>query len=258
MRWLFDFIFKRSPKTKRSSTKKSHTQKTKAKSNSKVKPEFNYDNEEWRPVVNYEGLYEVSSMGRVRRVPRTVPVNYNGKMHQRLVESRLKTIGITPDGHPRVSLSRGSDSNTYHVKRLVAEAFLGVKSKSNFYIIKNINGDFSDVRVENLKYTADKLSRKRKPQETKMAVESSTVQQPKQPQKNAQPTQSKSQSVKAKKITRTERKMVIELSNVGYTQMQIARQVGRSITTVRRILRRNKISQNRPPNGSEPTQLRIL
>ena len=26
--------------------------------------------EEWRPVVNYEGLYEVSNYGRVRSLPR--------------------------------------------------------------------------------------------------------------------------------------------------------------------------------------------
>ena len=35
--------------------------------------------EEWRPVVGYEGLYEVSNLGEVRSLPRTMKARHGGK-----------------------------------------------------------------------------------------------------------------------------------------------------------------------------------
>lgn len=62
--------------------------------------------EEWRPVVGYEGRYEVSSLGRVRRVKIIVP---SKKKH----------------GYLQVSLSDESGvRKSFRLHRLVAEAFL--------------------------------------------------------------------------------------------------------------------------------------
>lgn len=46
-----------------------------------------YANEEWRPILGYEGLYEVSNMGRVKSLEREV--NNNGG--KRIIKEKILT-----------------------------------------------------------------------------------------------------------------------------------------------------------------------
>ena len=73
--------------------------------------------ERWLPVVGWEGWYEVSDLGRVRRAA-------PGK---RTTPGRLRTPSVDPRGYHRVRLSRGSSTSqsTTKIHRLVAAAFLG-------------------------------------------------------------------------------------------------------------------------------------
>lgn len=86
------------------------------------------DNEEWRPVVGLEGLYEVSSWGRVRRCARE-RLRGNGhpyKVTQRVLAQvaaghsrKYRGVGLKASGEgPRV------DSRVHLVHRMVAAAFL--------------------------------------------------------------------------------------------------------------------------------------
>lgn len=70
--------------------------------------------EQWLPVVGYEGHYEVSDLGRVRRVERTGnrPAGY-------VLRPRVS------GAYPTVTLSVNSHQRVVKVHRLVAEAFLG-------------------------------------------------------------------------------------------------------------------------------------
>lgn len=82
------------------------------------------DSVEWRPVVGYEGLYEVSSLGEVRAIDRIVP--------RRTAEG---LVAVHRRGGPlaeqfdreyrRVALSRDGRTKAYFVHCLVAEAFHG-------------------------------------------------------------------------------------------------------------------------------------
>jgi len=64
--------------------------------------------ENWKPVVGYEALYEVSDQGRVRR---------NGRV--------LKPSFI--DGYSVVSLCRDGTQKTRHIHALVAAVWIGPK-----------------------------------------------------------------------------------------------------------------------------------
>ena len=88
----------------------------------------------WRPVVGYEGKYEVSSKGRVRSFVR------NKKGH-------LLKPGLTSVGYPSVALGRG---NTRLVHCLVAEAFLGVCPEGQE--VRHLDGSRSNNNPNNLKY----------------------------------------------------------------------------------------------------------
>ena len=70
--------------------------------------------EKWLPVLGYEGLYEVSNLGRIRSYPRQ---GTDGRI-----------INILPSkkcGYMRVSLYRDGRRAAKKVHRLVLEAFVG-------------------------------------------------------------------------------------------------------------------------------------
>lgn len=83
--------------------------------------------EEWRPVVGYEDLYEVSDLGRVRSVDRDVPQGANRTQHW---PGKLLKLSPSPSCGPRqgryleVYLSRGGKKRTVRVHHLVLEAFI--------------------------------------------------------------------------------------------------------------------------------------
>lgn len=77
------------------------------------------DEAAWRPVVGYEGLYEVSSGGQVRSLPR------RGVRRNRLYGGKMLTGVTDSSGHVSVMLCRPDLQRHFLVHRLVLEAFVG-------------------------------------------------------------------------------------------------------------------------------------
>lgn len=102
-------------------------------------------NIEWKPIKGYEGLYEVSNDGRVRRL-RFI----NGSHNFEKIKECKQTLNSW--GYITVNLSKNGKSNTKRVHRLVAEAFLG---ESNLQI-DHIDGNKLNNRLDNLEYVTPK------------------------------------------------------------------------------------------------------
>jgi hypothetical protein len=82
--------------------------------------------EEWRPVVGYEGLYEVSSFGRVRSLDRHERVSLpSGAEYVRRRRGRLLVIPPDHDGYAHAKLSRDGVVSGHGVHALVCAAFHG-------------------------------------------------------------------------------------------------------------------------------------
>lgn len=82
--------------------------------------------EEWLPVIGYEGYYEVSSWGRVRRLEMVV----ERKLKDRIIRQRVpgRIMGPAPNpvsGHLCVHLCKNGKPKTHNLHVLVALAFLG-------------------------------------------------------------------------------------------------------------------------------------
>lgn len=77
------------------------------------------DREEWRPVVGYEGLYEVSNLGQVRSLDRLDAI---GRPRR---GAPLKPDASHPKGYLRVSLCRDKVVTRFQVHHLVLAAFVG-------------------------------------------------------------------------------------------------------------------------------------
>ncbi|MBN7395680.1 HNH endonuclease [Mycobacteroides abscessus subsp. abscessus] len=110
---------------------------------------MNATREQWRPVVGFEGLYEVSDLGRVRTVPRLVSMGRG----YRTVPGRIRKYGhSTTHGYLIVGLSRPGKrrATTALVHRLVLEAFVGPCPDGMEAC--HFDGDKTNNRLPNLRW----------------------------------------------------------------------------------------------------------
>lgn len=98
----------------------------------------------WRPIADWEGLYSVSSHGRVRSEKRTVK---HGLFTVTVPEKILKTPP-NASGYPVLRLHRDSQRFTVYVHDLVAAAFIGQKTPGQQ--VRHLNDRKLDCRVSNL------------------------------------------------------------------------------------------------------------
>lgn len=103
--------------------------------------------EKWLPVVGFEGLYEVSNLGRVKSLGRYVKAKQDGTQYR---PERILKPWIHRDGRHIVSLSKDSKRKHKRINILVAEAFIGERPEG--YHVCHINGDYTDNRLINLRY----------------------------------------------------------------------------------------------------------
>jgi hypothetical protein len=101
----------------------------------------------WKSVPNYEGLYEVSNMGRVKSVERIVEMNGFKKLKKELI-----SIGFKNKKYLAVRLYKNSIQRDFKVHQLVAMAFLGhTPDGTTKIVVDHINDNPKDNRLENLR-----------------------------------------------------------------------------------------------------------
>lgn len=99
--------------------------------------------EEWRPVGGHEGVYDISSLGRVWSRPRT----------DRLGRKRggvMRTASVGAHGYLYVILTMDGRVSRRSVHSLVLEAFVGPRPRG--FDACHRNGVKADNRVENLRW----------------------------------------------------------------------------------------------------------
>lgn len=106
------------------------------------------EGEIWKPVVGFEGLYEVSNLGRVKSLPR------------RTTRGGLMTLDYHLTGYVYVGLSDGKRKKTCRVHRLVLEAFTDYRSGRGL-VIDHKDCDKTNNRLDNLEAVTPKVNAQR-------------------------------------------------------------------------------------------------
>jgi len=90
----------------------------------------------WKDIPNYNGLYQVSNLGRVRSFYTSNPKILKQQPNKR--------------GYLKLNLYKDGKQKTREVHKLVASAFLGHKPCGYSEVVDHINNVKTDNNVENL------------------------------------------------------------------------------------------------------------
>lgn len=104
--------------------------------------------EVWKPVLGYEGFYEISDLGNVRSLPHKV-VDSKGRICLKRGK-RLKTKIGNKTGYHYVNLSKNGKKKTVCVHRIIAEAF--IPNPNNLPCVNHIDEDRGNSVLSNLEW----------------------------------------------------------------------------------------------------------
>ncbi len=101
----------------------------------------------FKDIVGYEGSYQVSNLGRVKSLDRTID---SGKGFTRFIKGRILKSNPNGNGYHIVSLNLKGKLTAEKVHKLVAMAFLNHKPCGMEKVIDHMDNDKSNNRLDNL------------------------------------------------------------------------------------------------------------
>lgn len=106
----------------------------------------------WKDIEGYEGLYQISTVGRVKRVARYY-TQYNGltgKENTHFLPEMIMKPFEDEDGYLRIQFIKNGHRKKHFVHRLVALNF--ISNPDDKPEVNHVYGDKKDNRVENLEW----------------------------------------------------------------------------------------------------------
>lgn len=108
------------------------------------------EKEVWKDIKGYEGYYQASNLGRIKRLEREIKTRNGKGEHKRILKENILQGFYCPKGYVRVLLTRDKKNKTYMIHRLIAETF--IPNPDNFPQVNHIDGIKNHNNVENLEW----------------------------------------------------------------------------------------------------------
>lgn len=105
----------------------------------------------WKDSLSLNGLYQVSSHGRLRSIDRFTAAGYGSV---KLNKGRIISGGNGADGYKRVIVVKNKKPKKYYFHRLVAEVF--VDNPNNYEYVNHLDGNKLNNNPKNLEWCTHK------------------------------------------------------------------------------------------------------
>lgn len=115
--------------------------------------------EVWKDIEGYEGLYQVSNLGRVKSLERNVV--YSGQtrhVKERIMKQTEKKGGRCEQGYLQICLKKNNVVKNFRVHRLVANAF--IQNPEGKETVNHIDGNKHNNCVDNLEWLTQEENNK--------------------------------------------------------------------------------------------------
>ena len=109
--------------------------------------------EEWRDVEGYEGIYQVSNMGRIRSLDRQILSHHNCKIS---IKGRIISPAKCVSGYEEAHLYKNGIRRALLLHRIVAKAF--IPNPNNFPEVNHKDENIQNNCVENLEWCDSKYN----------------------------------------------------------------------------------------------------
>lgn len=107
--------------------------------------------EVWKDIKDYEGFYQVSNLGRVKSLSRSIHDSRGYMVH---LKEKIKKPSFDKNGYPQIGLCKNGTVITRKIHRLVAEAF--ISNPENKPEINHKDEDKTNNCVSNLEWVTEK------------------------------------------------------------------------------------------------------
>lgn len=108
------------------------------------------DAETWSPVIDFEGLYEVSSLGRIKSICKVIKRVYRGTQSNYVNSEKVLKPWPATNGYLCISLRKNGKTFVFRLHRIVAESFMG-RCPKDMEVCHN-NGIRNDTSLKNLRF----------------------------------------------------------------------------------------------------------
>lgn len=107
-----------------------------------------YEVEEvWKDIPEYEGLYQVSNLGRIKSLSRKV--EYKSWPYFRMTKDVIMKQSKGDTGYFQITIKK-NEPKTFKVHQLIAIAFLNHKRNGNNMVVDHVDGNKENNNLSNL------------------------------------------------------------------------------------------------------------
>ena len=104
----------------------------------------------WKDIVGYEGLYQVSNFGRIKRLKKITKWFSRNHWCSRIDEEKILYQEKNTTGYNTVKLHKNGKAIKKNVHRIVAETFL--QNKENKKTVNHKDGNKTNNNISNLEW----------------------------------------------------------------------------------------------------------